>query len=85
MSEASAPEINLKVLVVCLGKEFHVDRGDQLMSFFLAGNICRSPMGEAVLEDIARKRGIPIKVDSCGTVGYHVGENPDDRCVISTK
>ncbi|KAF5384982.1 hypothetical protein D9615_001397 [Tricholomella constricta] len=43
------------------------------------GNICRSPMGEAVLKDIAKKRGLDIVVDSCGTGGYHVGEGPDER------
>jgi len=36
-------------------------------------------MGEAVLKDIAQKRGIVIEVDSCGTGGYHVGEEPDER------
>ncbi|EDR15135.1 uncharacterized protein LACBIDRAFT_243421, partial [Laccaria bicolor S238N-H82] len=45
------------------------------------GNICRSPMGEAVLQDIAKKRGLDIVVDSCGTAGYHVGEEPDERTV----
>ncbi|KNZ75653.1 Low molecular weight phosphotyrosine protein phosphatase, partial [Termitomyces sp. J132] len=45
------------------------------------GNICRSPMGEAVLRDIAKKRGIDIVVDSCGTSAYHLGEDPDDRTV----
>ncbi|KAG6862435.1 hypothetical protein C0995_011875 [Termitomyces sp. Mi166 len=43
------------------------------------GNICRSPMGEAVLRDTAKKRGIDIVVDSCGTSAYHIGEDPDDR------
>jgi protein-tyrosine-phosphatase len=39
-------------------------------------------MGEAVLRDVANKRGISnITVDSCGTAGYHVGEPPDDRYV----
>lgn len=38
-------------------------------------------MGEAVLKDIAQKRGIDIEVDSCGTGGYHVGEEPDERTV----
>ncbi|KAG6911546.1 hypothetical protein DXG01_011848 [Tephrocybe rancida] len=38
-------------------------------------------MGEAVLKDIAQKRGIDIVVDSCGTGGYHVGEDPDDRTI----
>ena len=40
-------------------------------------------MGEAVLKDIAKKRGLDITVDSCGTGAYHVGEDPDDRCVSS--
>ncbi|KAH7885918.1 phosphotyrosine protein phosphatase I superfamily [Phlebopus sp. FC_14] len=43
------------------------------------GNICRSPMGEAVLKHEAEKRGIAIAVDSAGTAGYHVGEDPDYR------
>ncbi|KAF9566171.1 phosphotyrosine protein phosphatase [Agrocybe pediades] len=49
------------------------------------GNICRSPMGEAVLKDIAQKRGIEIVVDSAGTAGYHVGEEPDERTVAVCK
>lgn len=39
-------------------------------------------MGEAVLRDIAEKRGVDIIVDSCGTGGYHVGESPDERYVL---
>lgn len=47
------------------------------------GNICRSPMGEAVLRHEATKRGIDIEVDSAGTGAYHVGEDPDDRHVYT--
>jgi low molecular weight phosphotyrosine protein phosphatase len=43
------------------------------------GNICRSPMGEAVLRNVAKGRNIDITVDSAGTAGYHVDEEPDDR------
>ncbi|RDB28862.1 Low molecular weight phosphotyrosine protein phosphatase [Hypsizygus marmoreus] len=49
------------------------------------GNICRSPMGEAVLQDIATKRGLDIVVDSCGTAGYHQGSDPDERTVAVCK
>jgi len=49
------------------------------------GNICRSPMGEAVLKDVALKRGLNITVDSAGTAGYHVGEEPDERTVAVCK
>jgi len=36
-------------------------------------------MGEAVLRNVAKNRGIDIEVDSCGTASYHVGEDPDER------
>lgn len=45
------------------------------------GNICRSPMGGAVLSHVAKERGIDMVVDSAGTAAYHVGEEPDDRYV----
>lgn len=45
------------------------------------GNICRSPMAEAVLRYKVKERGLQdrIQVDSCGTSSYHVGENADPR------
>ena len=43
------------------------------------GNICRSPMGEAVLKHVAKQRGLDFTVDSAGTSRYHIGEDPDDR------
>ncbi|KAI9513042.1 phosphotyrosine protein phosphatase [Russula earlei] len=43
------------------------------------GNICRSPMGEAVLRHVAKERKIDLAVDSAGTAGYHVREEPDER------
>ncbi|KAG2748804.1 phosphotyrosine protein phosphatase [Suillus brevipes Sb2] len=46
------------------------------------GNICRSPMGEAVLRNEALKRGITdIHVDSAGTAAAHIGEDPDERTI----
>ncbi|KZT37408.1 LMWPc-domain-containing protein [Sistotremastrum suecicum HHB10207 ss-3] len=45
------------------------------------GNICRSPMGEAVLKEVAKQRGLDVSVQSAGTAGYHVGEEPDERLV----
>ncbi|KAI9461779.1 phosphotyrosine protein phosphatase I superfamily [Boletus coccyginus] len=49
------------------------------------GNICRSPMGEAVLRHEATKRGIDITVDSAGTGAYHVDEGPDYRTISTCK
>jgi len=49
------------------------------------GNICRSPMGEAVLRNVAKERNVDIAVDSAGTAGYHVDEEPDDRTISTCK
>ncbi|MBK8338609.1 MAG: low molecular weight phosphotyrosine protein phosphatase [Flavobacteriales bacterium] len=43
------------------------------------GNICRSPMAEGVLRELARSQGSDIRTDSAGTGNYHVGEAPDQR------
>ncbi len=46
--------------------------------FICLGNICRSPMAEAVFsalvsaEDLAEK----FQIDSAGTANYHIGEKP---------
>lgn len=43
------------------------------------GNICRSPSAEAVFTHKAKEKGIPLKIDSAGTVGAHAKEKPDHR------
>ena len=40
------------------------------------GNICRSPLAEAILQHRARAAGLDWEVDSAGTNGYHTGEGP---------
>jgi len=42
-------------------------------------------MGEAVLRNVASKRGIDINVDSCGTSTYHIGEGPHRRTVAACR
>ncbi|MBX7241798.1 MAG: low molecular weight phosphotyrosine protein phosphatase [Bacteroidia bacterium] len=39
------------------------------------GNICRSPMAEAILKSLAEKEGLSWVVDSAGTESFRVGEN----------
>lgn len=48
--------------------------------FVCLGNICRSPMAEAVMKRKVREAGLEgqITVDSVGTGSWHVGEAPCD-------
>lgn len=43
------------------------------------GNICRSPMAEGLLREMAKQRGLSIQTDSAGTGSAHIGEAPDPR------
>ena len=49
--------------------------------FICMGNICRSPTGQAVFENLVESKGLSdkITVDSAGTHAYHIGEQPDAR------
>ena len=49
------------------------------------GNICRSPIGEAVLRDRIEKAGLADKVtvDSAGTGDWHIGYPADPRAAAT--
>lgn len=49
--------------------------------FVCSGNICRSPLAEAIFAHLARERGVleRFTLDSAGTHGYHEGERADPR------
>ena len=49
--------------------------------FVCLGNICRSPLAEALFRKHVEERGLQHKylADSCGTAAYHVGDEPDSR------
>ena len=55
--------------------------------FVCLGNICRSPMAEAVFQKLVNDARIAdkVQVDSAGTSAYHVGEpaHPGTRRVLS--
>lgn len=44
-------------------------------------------MAEATFAHIVSQRNLDgsISVDSCGTAGYHIGEEPDERTVATCK
>jgi protein-tyrosine phosphatase len=49
--------------------------------FVCMGNICRSPMAEAVFRSLATsiRPDLTVEADSAGTHGYHIGRAPDER------
>ncbi|MFO7260204.1 MAG: low molecular weight protein-tyrosine-phosphatase [bacterium] len=51
--------------------------------FVCLGNICRSPLAEAVFRKQVKEAGLEdlVEVDSAGTSSYHEGEGPDPRTV----
>ncbi|MFG6117105.1 low molecular weight protein-tyrosine-phosphatase [Halobacillus sp. MO56] len=48
--------------------------------FVCLGNICRSPMAEAIFRDLVKKEGLEseITVDSAGVGHWHVGDLPHE-------
>ena len=55
--------------------------------FVCLGNICRSPLAEAVFKHKIKEKGLEeyFEADSCGTANYHIGDTPDDRTVRNAK
>ena len=55
--------------------------------FVCLGNICRSPMAEAIFQRLVDDAGLTgeVQVDSAGTSAYHVGEqaHPGTRRVLA--
>ena len=51
------------------------------LMFVCIGNICRSPLAEAVLKNKVLQANLEdyIYIESSGTAAYHLGENPDPR------
>lgn len=49
------------------------------------GNICRSPLVEAVARTRLAEAGLDVVVASCGTGGWHAGEGADPRMVAAAR
>jgi protein-tyrosine phosphatase len=51
--------------------------------FVCLGNICRSPLAEAIFKHKVKGRGLEelLWADSAGTSNFHIGEPPDARTV----
>lgn len=49
------------------------------------GNICRSPLAHGVMEHLVQQNGLNWEIDSAGTGGWHVGQQPDHRSIAIAK
>lgn len=51
--------------------------------FVCLGNICRSPLAEAIFNQKIKNMGLEKKFlcDSAGTSDFHIGELPDERTI----
>ena len=53
--------------------------------FVCLGNICRSPMAEAVFRSLTSSHPLIKEIDSAGTGAYHTGDGPDPRTMDTLK
>jgi protein-tyrosine phosphatase len=53
--------------------------------FVCLGNICRSPLAEAIFKHRVAQIGKSdlFEADSCGTSNYHIGARPDSRTIAN--
>ncbi|HEY5826385.1 MAG TPA: low molecular weight protein-tyrosine-phosphatase [Cyclobacteriaceae bacterium] len=51
--------------------------------FVCLGNICRSPLAEALFKHKIKERKLEnfFEAESCGTANYHIGDTPDPRTI----
>ncbi|MFM9838271.1 MAG: low molecular weight protein-tyrosine-phosphatase [Cyclobacteriaceae bacterium] len=51
--------------------------------FVCLGNICRSPLAEAIFNHKIKEKWLSPKfeADSCGTSNYNIGDSPDPRTI----
>lgn len=49
------------------------------------GNICRSPLAEGIMQNIADQQKLNWEVDSAGTGNWHIGHGPDHRSVRTAR
>jgi protein-tyrosine phosphatase len=55
------------------------------VTFVCTGNICRSPIAEAVLRHYTDDEGLDVEVDSSGIGPWHVGDDADHRSIAALR
>lgn len=67
--------------MIAAGEIYNREESVIRVLFVCTGNICRSPIAEAVFRSLVKAEGLShmIMVDSAGTTDFHMGEAPDPR------
>ncbi len=85
-----APQIlqflsKISIFKPCFFKSEYVSHSIAMIKvlFVCLGNICRSPLAEAIFNSKIQDGGVQnhFKSDSAGTSDYHIGELPDERTI----
>lgn len=58
-----------------------MDKPVSSVLFVCLGNICRSPLAEAIMRQKAQEERVDLNIDSAGTGSWHVGEPPCDNAI----
>ena len=53
--------------------------------FVCLGNICRSPLAEGIARHYIEANQLAVKVDSCGTGSWHIGETACENSIKVAK
>lgn len=72
-------DILMRQRVTSISLEPKKEKMERSILFVCLGNICRSPLVEAVARKHLADAGLAIEVASCGTGGWHAGEQADPR------
>jgi protein-tyrosine phosphatase len=61
----------------------YFDKPKTKVLFVCLGNICRSPLAEAIFKHKIKEKELEsyVEAESCGTANYHVGDAPDPRTI----
>jgi protein-tyrosine phosphatase len=77
-------QVTRKVIIL---RTFICSMEKKAVLFVCLGNICRSPMAEAIFNHKIREQGLDhvLSADSCGTGNYHIGAQPDPRTIANAR
>jgi protein-tyrosine phosphatase len=78
-AEASGVDAQWPGAVSQMPNNYMIKKDNPSILFVCLGNICRSPLVEAVARRRCTQAGLQLTLGSCGTGNWHVGKGADPR------